>query len=294
MFSILSSETQTRIPITVAIVLAALLLAFALSVMAAFQVLEEYRMLGDVARPVRARVDCRALGLEARHRDADHRQVDRLGRTAALHGGDALAPATPARRSPDFASSQAACPQYPLEPESGGHHHGPAVDHHEHQLRGDRPDRRRRRVHRPAHRIDFHPGDAARGTLPRRSREHREPSATASCLDRAGRVHHLVASAHELKDMRGATIGCVIHLRDVTERILMKEQMWRMEQFASLSTLASGLLHEIKNPMTALSIHVQLLEERLSGDSADEQIARDDRGPQDRGPPAQRYAVQLP
>ena len=92
-------------------------------------------------------------------------------------------------------------------------------------------------------------------------------------LDRAGRVRRLVASALELKDMRGATIGCVIHLRDVTERMLMKEQMWRMEQFASLSTLASGLLHEIKNPMTALSIHVQLLEERLRDDSADRQAA---------------------
>jgi hypothetical protein len=51
-------------------------------------------------------------------------------------------------------------------------------------------------------------------------------------------VRRLVASALELRDLRGATLGCVIHLRDVTERMLMKEQMWRMEQFASLSTLA--------------------------------------------------------
>jgi two-component system nitrogen regulation sensor histidine kinase GlnL len=72
-----------------------------------------------------------------------------------------------------------------------------------------------------------------------------------------------VASALDLKDMRGETIGCVIHLRDVTERLLLREQMWRMEQYASLSTLASGLQHEIKNPITALSLHVQLLEERL-------------------------------
>ncbi len=66
-----------------------------------------------------------------------------------------------------------------------------------------------------------------------------------------------------LRDTNGRSLGCVIHLRDVTERLLMKEQMWRMERFASLSTLATGLHHEIKNPLTALSIHVQLLEERL-------------------------------
>lgn len=83
-------------------------------------------------------------------------------------------------------------------------------------------------------------------------------------LDRLGYQRRLVTSSLELKDRAGATVGCVIHLRDVTERMLMKEQMWRMEQFASLSTLASGLHHEIKNPIAALSIHVQLLEEQLA------------------------------
>ena len=57
----------------------------------------------------------------------------------------------------------------------------------------------------------------------------------------------------------GRSLGSVVHLRDVTERMLMKERLWRLEQLASLSTLATGLHHEIKNPLTALSIHVQLL-----------------------------------
>ena len=43
----------------------------------------------------------------------------------------------------------------------------------------------------------------------------------------------------------------------------MEERVRRMERFLSLGTLASGLHHEIKNPLTALSIHVQLLEKRL-------------------------------
>src|SRR5207302_293779 len=34
--------------------------------------------------------------------------------------------------------------------------------------------------------------------------------------------------------------------------------------FLGLATLASGLHHEIKNPLTALSIHIQLLEEALT------------------------------
>jgi PAS domain S-box-containing protein len=76
-------------------------------------------------------------------------------------------------------------------------------------------------------------------------------------------ARRLLANVLELKDAQGRSLGAVIHVRDVTERMLMKEQVWRMEQFNSLSLLASGLHHEIKNPLTALSIHVQLLEEHL-------------------------------
>ncbi len=45
----------------------------------------------------------------------------------------------------------------------------------------------------------------------------------------------------------------------------MEERVQLMERFASLGALAAGLHHEIKNPLTALSIHVQLLEKRLDG-----------------------------
>ena len=43
-----------------------------------------------------------------------------------------------------------------------------------------------------------------------------------------------------------------------------------MERFMGLGTLAAGLHHEIKNPLSALSLHVQLLEERLEGQTDDE------------------------
>jgi two-component system sensor histidine kinase HydH len=80
---------------------------------------------------------------------------------------------------------------------------------------------------------------------------------------RNGRVRRLRADAHVLRDRTGRSLGCVILLRDMTDRLLMEERVRRMERFLSLGTLASGLHHEIKNPLTALSIHVQLLEKRL-------------------------------
>jgi signal transduction histidine kinase len=82
-------------------------------------------------------------------------------------------------------------------------------------------------------------------------------------LGRGGRTRRIRADAHVLKDRKGRELGCVMLLRDVSDRVLMEERVRRMERFLSLGTLASGLHHEIKNPLTALSIHVQLLEKRL-------------------------------
>jgi two-component system sensor histidine kinase HydH len=84
-------------------------------------------------------------------------------------------------------------------------------------------------------------------------------------LDRGGRVRRIRADAHVLKDSAEKAVGCIILLRDVSDRVLMEERVHLMERFVSLGTLAAGLHHEIKNPLTALSIHVQLLEKRLDG-----------------------------
>ncbi|WZP00637.1 ATP-binding protein [Isosphaeraceae bacterium EP7] len=84
-------------------------------------------------------------------------------------------------------------------------------------------------------------------------------------VDRNGRVRRIRADAHVLKDSAGKSVGCIILLRDVSDRVLMEERVQLLEKFVSLGTLAAGLHHEIKNPLTALSIHVQLMEKRLGG-----------------------------
>ncbi len=85
---------------------------------------------------------------------------------------------------------------------------------------------------------------------------------------RNGHTQRLQADCHLLRDTDGAVLGSVLHLRDVTERVLIEERMRRMERYMGLGSLAVGLHHEIKNPLTALSLHVQLLEERLAGQRA--------------------------
>lgn len=79
--------------------------------------------------------------------------------------------------------------------------------------------------------------------------------------------HHgtrtLRAFCDVLRDADEHEVGTIIQLRDVTERALIDERMQRMERFLELGSLAVGLHHEIKNPLAALSLHVQLLEEEL-------------------------------
>lgn len=68
-----------------------------------------------------------------------------------------------------------------------------------------------------------------------------------------------------LRDADGRTIGNVFQLRDVTADRHLQDRAGRMERFMGLGSLAVGLHHEIKNPLAAVSLHVQLIEESLAG-----------------------------
>ena len=80
---------------------------------------------------------------------------------------------------------------------------------------------------------------------------------------KSGTDRHLRAGCSLLRDHNGMCRGTVIHLRDVTEKTLMEQQLRRMERYMGLGSLAAGLQHEIKNPLSALSLHIQLLKESL-------------------------------
>lgn len=58
--------------------------------------------------------------------------------------------------------------------------------------------------------------------------------------------------------------GTLIHVEETTEKRKRESRLRRAENLASLTTLAAGVAHEIKNPLGAISIHVQLLKKSLS------------------------------
>lgn len=57
--------------------------------------------------------------------------------------------------------------------------------------------------------------------------------------------------------------GYIIQIDDITEKHSREVLMRRMENLASLTNLAASVAHEIKNPLGAISIHIQLIQKAL-------------------------------
>ena len=57
--------------------------------------------------------------------------------------------------------------------------------------------------------------------------------------------------------------GNLIYAEDVTEKRATEARLRRAESLAALTTLTAGVAHEIKNPLGAIGIHLQLIQRRL-------------------------------
>jgi PAS domain S-box-containing protein len=61
--------------------------------------------------------------------------------------------------------------------------------------------------------------------------------------------------------------GRVVIFMDITQEKEEEQRLRRAESMAALSSITAGIAHEIKNPLGALDIHLQLLEKVLDGDA---------------------------
>ncbi len=72
-------------------------------------------------------------------------------------------------------------------------------------------------------------------------------------------VTPLVQNQNQNKNL----IGSIIRIDDVTEKRNQEVLLHRMETLAGLTNVAASVAHEIKNPLGAISIHIQLMQKAL-------------------------------
>lgn len=72
----------------------------------------------------------------------------------------------------------------------------------------------------------------------------------------------------------GKIQGDFIYVEDVSDKRAEESRLRRAESLASLTTMAAGVAHEIKNPLGSISIHLQLMQKLLKteGDSCKDDL----------------------
>ncbi|KAA3616551.1 MAG: PAS domain S-box protein [Calditrichaeota bacterium] len=86
---------------------------------------------------------------------------------------------------------------------------------------------------------------------------------------------HIGFSITPRLDNRNQRVGTIISFRDISLIKQMQSEVARMDRLASLGVLASGIAHEIRNPLAGIKTVAQTLEEEIDpDDSKQEYLAR--------------------
>jgi PAS domain S-box-containing protein len=93
-------------------------------------------------------------------------------------------------------------------------------------------------------------------------------------LDSHHRAIPVVCSTSPLRDNRAATVGAVLVFSDLTTLKHLEAQKQKAERLASLGALASGIAHEIKNPLVAIKTFAELLPDRFTDEEFREGFGR--------------------
>lgn len=68
--------------------------------------------------------------------------------------------------------------------------------------------------------------------------------------------------------IRGEKIGKIVVFRDLTNVYKIQEEILRMDRLVSLGKLASGIAHELRNPLAGIKTTAQALGEEMSGEDS--------------------------
>ena len=87
-----------------------------------------------------------------------------------------------------------------------------------------------------------------------------------------GRVLHLGFSKAVLKDVGGDSKGEIYVFQDLTKLKEMEEHVKLVDKLAAIGRFATGMAHEIRNPLASMSGSVQVLKDSLKLDSDNQRL----------------------
>ena len=73
-------------------------------------------------------------------------------------------------------------------------------------------------------------------------------------------------------DSQSRIVGYLGAHRDITEQIILEQQLVRSQRMESIGTLAAGIAHEVGNPLTAISSLVQVIQRTSTDEFAKEKL----------------------
>jgi signal transduction histidine kinase len=91
---------------------------------------------------------------------------------------------------------------------------------------------------------------------------------------KSGKTVNLRLTTFALKNEMGKRVGGILLVKDMTEIHKMEERIQRSSRLAALGQLTQRLVHEIRNPLSAMDINIQLLQERRDEGSEDPETGR--------------------
>jgi two-component system nitrogen regulation sensor histidine kinase GlnL len=95
-----------------------------------------------------------------------------------------------------------------------------------------------------------------------------------SLPDAAGQLVPLMCSTSPLRGPDGAPLGAVAVLADMSRLKELEQEKRRAERLASIEAIASGLIHEIRNPLVGIKTYAQLLPSRGTSEEFREMFSR--------------------
>ncbi len=71
-------------------------------------------------------------------------------------------------------------------------------------------------------------------------------------------------TASQMNNPSGEVSGTVVIIQDTTEKKLLDDQIQKMDRLASLGRFAAGIAHEIRNPLTGLTLFLDDLHDKIN------------------------------